>query len=104
MKIRELKFKLKDMALKIREYKALYKDCQRGNKKNEDLWKWTREQGDFSNYRYYHVAYCLLRGRKYEQIENKVRNGNEIVWSRVESIIQNYREVEEIQCTEVINV
>jgi hypothetical protein len=106
MKIKELKSELKVMALKIKEHKAFYKDCQRGTKKYEDLWRWTREQGNFSShtYRHMHIAYCLLRGKKYEQIENKVKNGNEPSWATIESIMKDYREVEEIRCAEVVNV
>lgn len=34
------------------------------------------------------VAYCLLRGRKYEEIEPRVRDGNEIDMERVEKIMK----------------
>jgi len=30
------------------------------------------------NFRLKHIAYCLLRGKEYLNIENKVREGNEI--------------------------
>lgn len=48
-----------------------------------------RTSGDMSQYHYEvfklkqefrmkHVAYCLLRGKDYLQVENKVREGNEL--------------------------
>lgn len=37
-------------------------------------------------YRHNHVAYCELRGRKYEEIESKVRPENKLDRSRVNKI------------------
>ncbi len=101
MKIKELKSRLKDLASYNRQYKIKHKECQRGNLKWEELWASSRTAPS-GDYRHLHIAYCLLRGRKYEQIENKVRPGNEPNWTRIESIMQEYHEVEEIACAEVI--
>lgn len=43
-------------------------------------------------YRHYHIAYCLLRGKKYEQIENKVREGNSPNWNIIDKIKEEYSE------------
>lgn len=102
MKIKELKSLLKELAAHNRKYKAMYKDCQRGKVKWEDLWAFSRS-GPQGNYRYMHIAYCLLRGRTYEQIENKVKPGNEPSWSAIEAVMSQFREVEPIVCSEVSN-
>lgn len=105
MKIKEFKLELKKCAALLRESKHNYKEYQRGNLKQDDYYKLI-EKGYLSSdtYRHMHIAYCLLRGRSYEQIENKVRDGNEPRWNQIERYMQKYREVEEIQCTEVVNV
>jgi hypothetical protein len=38
------------------------------------------------NIRLYHIAYSLAKGREYEQVENKVREGNELTESQWKSI------------------
>lgn len=103
-KIKQLKQELKDLTLVIREGKAFYKDCQRGAKNWNDYYAWNRDKKDSRDYRHMHIAYCLLRGRTMEQIENKVRENNSPNMTRVENIMREYREVEEIQCAEVVNV
>ena len=37
-------------------------------------------------YRHLHIAYCLLRGRSYEEIEGKVREGNEPNWRYIDEL------------------
>lgn len=101
MKLKELKSRLKELALFNRQYKSKFKDMQRGNITWQDLSTFART-APVGDYRHMHIAYCLLRGRKYEQIENKVRPGNEPNWTHVESVLQQYREVDEIACSEVI--
>jgi hypothetical protein len=109
MKIRELKSYLKNIAKLIKEDKCKYKEYQRGTLKYDDYYRWRQSIGHqytdlSSHYRYRHIAYCLLRGRAYEEIERKVREGNAVTWSKVESIMVEYREVEEIRCAEVVHV
>lgn len=76
--IQKIKEENKALAKSIREQKITFKNAQReiGNysayeKYGSDLEKM---QWDF---RHRHIAYCLLRGRTMEQIENKNREGNE---------------------------
>jgi hypothetical protein len=101
MKLKELKSLLKELAAFNRKYKAMYKDCQRGKVQWAELYAFQRT-GPIGNYRYMHIAYCLLRGRTYEQIENKVRPGNEPSWTAIEAIMERFRDVEPITCSEVI--
>lgn len=67
MKYTNLKLELKTLACRIKELKSHRKVNNRGNWKLYDLhfkiWKMKRE------FRHKHIAYCLLRGRSYEQIE-----------------------------------
>ena len=75
-RILKIKEELKAEAKKIRRLKIDCKNTQRGIHTGEKVW-----QEDVSRARYVwrhkHIAYCLLRGRKIEDIERKVREGNE---------------------------
>lgn len=44
-------------------------------------------------YRHMHIAYCLMRGKTMEQIENKVREYNSHNEKAVETFITKYTEV-----------
>jgi hypothetical protein len=101
MKIKELKQRLKELALSIRQTKHMYKDCQRGKVKWADYYEFCKTQPG-GDYRHMHIAYCLLRGKKYEQVENKVKEGNEPNWALIEVIMNQYREVDPILCSEVM--
>jgi len=88
-----LKEELKEMAVKIKETKIETKDTQ---KKGEyagslqyALLKFRRE------YRHKHIAYSLMRGRSYEQIEPKCREGNEPNKDLIQEIIDEYSQTEE---------
>lgn len=62
----------KELARKIRNGKTLRKPANRGEETSLDDWyKLERNQYE---YRHRHIAYCELRGRTREQIENKTNN------------------------------
>ena len=126
-KIKQLKSELKQEAILIRKVKAAFKDAQRinngtfyptynawakENKIGAERKNWRGENSFYidypsdlsARYRLRHIAYCMLRGKTYEQIEPKVKDGNHPDTQVIESIMREYREVEEIQCAEVINV
>lgn len=108
-KIKELKQELKKTVKYIREEKRLYKEWQRGNINWEVLRAWKQDIGhlytDIGMYfRYRHVAYCLLRGRKYDEIERKLTRAPKLNSLKLEEIMAQYREVEPIACAEVVNV
>ena len=46
-------------------------------------------------YRHMHIAYCLMRGKTIEQIENKVNDGNHHSEQDVERYIRQYTEVKD---------
>lgn len=102
MKIKELKSRLKELATYIRQEKAMYKDVQRGKVLWADWYKFC-QAGPCGNYRHMHIAYCLLRGRKYEQIENKVKPGNEPSWTAIEAIMNQYREIEQLSDGDMVS-
>lgn len=84
--MKTIKENLKAQATQIR---ALKDAINSGMRAGKYVW---REQGDLLSatrkFRYEHVAYCLLRGRTYEQIENKVKPENEIDMYRVKQIME----------------
>lgn len=86
MTIKEMKAHLKTLAASIRQHRREYKDAQRGRGVDwtAPYWKVFAESDQF---RYEHVAYCLVRGRKYEEIERTVHEGNEIDMEKVEKIL-----------------
>lgn len=96
MKIKELKSRLKELAVSIRTTKAMYKNCQRGVTPWADFYAFCKTQPS-GDYRHIHIAYCLLRGKTYEQVENKVHEGNEPNWALIETIMNQYREAPEAQ-------
>lgn len=109
MKIKEFKSHNKKLAQLVKEDKQKYKDCQRKTLSWADYTQWKRESGYLyidlkREYRHNHIAYCMLRGTKYEAIEPKVKDGNRPDWNFIESIMANYREIENIECGEVVNV
>ena len=66
----ELKVELKKLAKEIRVWKNNRKQDKRQQLKMRQ-WE-VQEQVDWrkDDFRHKHIAYCMLRGRKYEQIEN----------------------------------
>lgn len=44
------------------------------------------------SYRHKHIAYCILKGREYEQIEKSCREDNKPDWNLIEEIKREYIE------------
>jgi len=87
LKTKHPKFKqeLKELASEIKRLKA-----ERGPHNNgfvRGLWFKPEE------FRYKHIAYCMLHGTPYERIEQSTREDNKIDMSRVEKIMEDHREV-----------
>jgi len=112
-KIKQFKQELKILAAQLKDSKIQFKDCQRKDDYYFVKYKEWAEANKLSkyfnfpvhladNYRHKHIAYCLLRGRTYEQIENKVREGNEPDFTKIEKIMQEYREVEAVSCRDTV--
>lgn len=75
-KIKELKAELKDLAIKINAGKIKLKEYQRAHGGNHGIDGCALLKTQIE-YRHKHIAYCILRGRTIDQIENKNREGNE---------------------------
>lgn len=116
MKIKEFKSELKVLASKIRTAKHTFKEGQRANDStqykdwciaNDHVYmygtsKYPKDLSELSyTFRHRHIAYCLLRGKAYEQIENKVTEGNEPNWALIETIMDQFRENPPIEETAI---
>lgn len=90
----ELKAELKELAKEIKELK--YKRdhwWEFGNDQSEFMWKTCRKSYLF---RIRHIAYCLLRGRRYEEIEQPAEN-NKPYWNHIEDIMEKYEQKAELR-------
>ena len=100
--IKSKKYYLKGLANQIREFKhelrQYHKDFrempyEEARKKYEQRGYYQIEsdikKGKYE-FRHEHIAYCLARGRKYEQIESKVRENNEPNQEYIEQLLNEY--------------
>jgi hypothetical protein len=93
MTLYELKEQQKELAKEIRQLKNKRKESPYGRVPGLE--------GKRSTYRYNHVAYCLARGRKYEEIE---RNPRDPVWLSADSqIVKDLQEATFGKKEEVVN-
>jgi hypothetical protein len=86
-----IKSELKKLAVEIHETKKAFKDSQRNG-----TWRVTEELRSKCSslswgFRHDHIAYSMLRGRTYEQIEAKVAKGNEPNMELVMEIMEDLR-------------
>lgn len=84
----ELKMELKKLAKEIKEWKRNRKE----DKQLElGIYQWEAEgqvKWRKDDFRHKHIAYCILRGRKYEQIENYCRVSPD--FGRIDKIIESH--------------
>ena len=85
--MKQLKQELKSLSAEIRSLKSNRKSLPNGYVPGLASAQWT--------YRHKHIAYCLLRGKTYEQIESKVREGNEPNQNLITKYIEQYKEVKD---------
>ena len=78
-----IKEDLKDLARKIREKKDELKKYQRKNKGYASYRQYSEIQEAQEEFRHKHIARCLLKGLRYEQIEQP-KEGNTPYWTRIE--------------------
>jgi len=79
--IKAMKSELKEQANELRMIKQELKKCQRSNPYGAYKLQWEKDKRQ-SDYRHKHIAYCLMRGISYEQIE-RPRKGNHPNWERL---------------------
>jgi hypothetical protein len=68
----ELKAELKQLAKEIREFKYLRDHWWDHREQSQGAYQWAVESRA-DDFRHMHIAYCMLRGRKYEEIERYCR-------------------------------
>ena len=91
-KTNPIKEELKQLAQQIKESKLELKDKQRNH---TAVWKdYSKVYNLKSSFRHRHIAYCLIKGKSYEQIE-KPKEGNEPDFD----LIENYKK----EITEILN-
>ncbi len=95
MKFAELKNIIKESSLKVRNLKNQRKTEKLIGERTVDSYRAVllvnKEKRDL---RKYHIAYGLLRGRTYEQIEQKVRDENKLTqydWELIDYLVEKYR-------------
>jgi hypothetical protein len=83
-----LKQELKALAVEIHTNKIAFKNKQRTV--GADWRDFSHAEMLSNEFRYNLIAYCLLRGRTYEQVEAKVRKGNEVNMDDVRVLMEKY--------------
>lgn len=53
-------------------------------------------------FRHQHIAYCLARGRSYEQIESKVRENNEPNQKYIEQLLNEYPAIQAVDDEKIV--
>jgi len=108
--IQSKKYYLKGLAIQLREIKKelrqYYTDFRELNykkarEKYEKSGRWSYIiEHDIKKakyeFRHQHIAYCLARGKTYEQIEQKVREGNEPNQDYIEQLLSEYPTIQEV--------
>ena len=94
-KLVQLKTELKGLAKRIRQNKIVLKNYQREHFGNQGAMGYALRRLQWE-YRHKHIAYCLLRGRTIEQIENTHREGNEPNVTLINKYYEEYCEEEAI--------
>ena len=87
----KLKMELKELAKEIKLWKFLRKPI---NRKDTGLQQWDVDYGLFQDkreFRHKHIAYCLLRGRSYGQIEQP-REDNKPDMIYVQMVMEEYEQ------------
>jgi len=89
IRVKEIKEDLKKEAKEIRTLRHDCKNTQRGIREGKSVyqdevviasWKW----------RHKHLAYCMLKGRSYEEIERKCREDNKPNFRMVEKYKEEF--------------
>jgi len=101
MKIIDLKNKIKQEIIIQKDLKAQRKENYKGKRSFSNGIYTAQQEASFASIqkrkflRLHHIAYCLLRGKQYEQIENKVHDRNKLMvsdWDMINKIKEQYNE------------
>ena len=95
----------KNLATKIRDTKYGIKDAQRNLNCSKHYTLDYSVQNLKREFRHHHIAICLLKGRTYEQVENKCADDNKPDFDYIEKIQKQIKEeVTEDQVEELVFV
>ncbi len=85
----KIKEELKKEAKELRDLKHEFKNGQRGTNKGKRVWENDVQKAKWE-WRHKHIAYCMLKGRTYEQIEGKCSEDNRPNMQLVEKFRQGF--------------
>lgn len=91
MSVKELKIELKTLAVDIHNEKNNFKDFQRKHCGSGGSYHLSLSKLQYEC-RHKHIAYCQLRGRKYEEIESKCTRVGDPNWNYIKEIIDANQE------------
>ena len=90
MKFLKTKEELKTLAARIKETRPKFKEGQRTN--DSGAWRMNMQLlKDAYDFRHKHIAYCMLRGRKYEEIERTTREDNKANMKLVTKLMEEIK-------------
>jgi hypothetical protein len=87
--IQSLKSELKLLASELKDDKVTVKKSQQERLEGAGILQYALLKKK-KIFRHKHIAYCLMRGRTYEQIESKCREGNEPDQNLIREIQRTY--------------
>jgi hypothetical protein len=99
--IKSRKYYLKGLAQQIRELKTEFKELERNRKPREG--KRREVQKAKYEFRHEHIAYCMARGKSYEQVEQKVRDNNEPNQEYIEQLLNAYPPVPQVDNETIVH-
>ena len=88
--VKELKATLKGLASEIKSTKSIFKDNQRKNSGDPGYELILSLRDKTYEFRHKHIAYCLFRGKTYDQVEQKCREDNKPNMKYVEELLSSY--------------
>jgi hypothetical protein len=92
----QLKNELKKLAEQIRKSKIECKEYQKNNG-GSDGGRFFVTYKLQSEFRLKHIAYCIMRGRKYEEIESNCSRAGEPNFDRIKEIINEHTTAEAVE-------
>lgn len=85
--MKTIKKDLKQQGKKIRELKNIINNDMNFNRSG--VWETQlKVDGAIKKFRYEHLAYCMLRGRSYEEMERSTRDDNIIDTKKLEKTVK----------------
>jgi hypothetical protein len=100
--IKSKKYYLKGLSTQIRELKREFKELEKKREPREPKRREVKKAK--YEFRHEHIAYCIARGRTYEQIEQKVREDNEPNQDYIRELLETYPTVPQMDDEAIVRV